>query len=432
MLAAAILANWLVVNPLAGDVAPVPGALTKADNVTTIKDLYTLTEKAKDGKTRMCGSGSGFFITPDGRLVTNQHVVDGAAEVVAIWQGRAFMMDVVAVNRELDLALLQPVRTPFVVKSDGVYECYEKPPEFPYLGTGASRKCRVGDEVYVVGYPNIHVQGMAVKVTKGIVSSLSGFKDDANNFQMDAAIQRGNSGGPVVGECGGLLGVSVAWLRGGQNVNYAIKLDVAEGFLAGQNVRLSVMADMPFKKSAMLEKVSEATALIVVYESGVRPLEYDAETRDERTANEKYARARRNILSARLLKVRKEWKDLKKLTDRLLADMGPVEDVKDMNDLAREELGLHLVIVAEVENADVDATVKPICGIEKDNVKCGEPFALFCEGKKKGFPVKAELKYEKDGKLWCGDIDLVYDWRGTKEVRVRLDASGVSKERKEE
>ena len=428
MLVAVLLANWLVVNPLAGGVAPVPGALTKADGVT-IKDLDTLTERANAGKTRMRATGSGFFITPDGRLLTNQHVVDGSSEVVAIWQGRAFPMDVVAVNRELDLALLQSVKTPFVLKSDGVYERYEKP-EFPYLGCGASSNCRVGDEVYAIGYPKIDQQGMAVKVTKGIVSSLSGFKDDANNFQMDAALQGGNSGGPVIDGLGGLVGVSVSSLRGGENVNYAIKLDVVESFLAGQNVSLSKTACMGAGKSAMLAKASEATVLIVSYESGTRPLEYDVNTRDERTANEKYARVRKNILDARLLKIRKEWKGLKKLTDWLLAETGPVEDVKEMNDLAREELGLHLVLVAEVDGADVDATIKPICGIKEDHVKCGEPFALFCEGKKKGFPVKAEFEYWKDGRQWCGGVELVYDWRGTKEVRVKLNAQGSSKEGK--
>jgi len=414
-----ILASALahVAQPQSVEIVPAPGSLIK-DGGVTIKDIDSLTENSKAGKTRYSGNGSGFFISNDGYLVTNHHVVDGAAEVIAVWQDKAYMMDVVAVNKKMDLALLRPTMRP--KSKDGTYVYNRvKPPQFPFIGFDDGVEFGVGDTVYVIGYPKIYLQGLEVKVTKGIVSSLSGFKGRQDNFQMDAAIQGGNSGGPVVNETGRLVGVSVASLIGGENVNYAIKLSEVKKFIAGR-VKLSVLPQMPRNRGAMLKKVVSATALILNYEDGSKPIPYDTETKDEKAANEAYAKNQKAILYARLLKVRREWKELKGVTDSLLDRIGPVEDLKEMNDLARDELGLHLVLIAEADNADVNAKITPVHGIKEEFAVCGKPFAVYCEGKTRGFPVKAVLEYEDDGKHWKGVADLIYDWHGTKEVRIKM------------
>lgn len=73
----------------------------------TLKDFNRLTEGSRSGKTHYAGNGSGFFITEDGYLVTNHHVIEDAAELVVVKDGVAYLADVKAKNRELDLALLK-------------------------------------------------------------------------------------------------------------------------------------------------------------------------------------------------------------------------------------------------------------------------------------------------------------------------------------
>lgn len=204
----ALIAATLVVNPSTG--RTVSCAILARD--VKFEDIENLTEKARNGKTRYMCNGSGFFVTAEGDVVTNHHVVDGAEEVVVLWQGTAYRMRVIAIDKEHDLALLHPDEITDDFSKDIRFPDYSRP-VFPPLAIGKHTKCEVGDTIYVVGYPQISVQGLEAKVTKGIVSSLSGFKGQRDNFQMDAAIQGGNSGGPVVDERGNVIGVSVATLR---------------------------------------------------------------------------------------------------------------------------------------------------------------------------------------------------------------------------
>ena len=333
-----LLANSLVVLSSPGQRA---SAVVKSGGVT-LKDLDTLTESARAGRTRLASCGSGFFISSDGAFLTNHHVVDNAKELIAVWNGTAYRVVVVASDKSVDLALLRFDGVPVALDGGELNFRNYVQPSFPFLGTDTMTGCEVGNEVYVVGYPKIDLQGLEAKVTRGIVSSLSGFKGEAANFQMDAAIQGGNSGGPVVDVHGALVGVSVATLIGGQNGNYAIKLGEIEKFLSAQKVRFATSLKMPHSRSAMLKKVIATTVLILNYEEGARPPSFDDETRPVKERNEARARFEKTLLYAKLLKVRKEWKELKKLTGTLLKEYGDEVgdgDIKELNALARKELG---------------------------------------------------------------------------------------------
>ena len=95
------------------------------------------------------------------------------------------------------------------------------------------RDAEIGEDVFAYGFPNPEYQGIELKITKGIISSSKGYQDDETRYQIDAAIQPGNSGGPLCDKAGRLVGVVVSALdqiavaeRTGtipQNVNYAIK-----------------------------------------------------------------------------------------------------------------------------------------------------------------------------------------------------------------
>jgi len=176
---------------------------------------------------RSIGTGSAFAITANGLAVTNAHVVQGCAQVVDE-QGRA--VRVVATDRRRDLALID-------------------------TGRGFSSVVRfrpraavdLGETVLVFGFPYGQALGTGINVTNGIVTGLAGPGGDFSRFQMNAAVQPGNSGGPAVDDAGLLLGVAVGRLNDmavlratgslPQGVNFAIRAEEVERFLAEQNVR---------------------------------------------------------------------------------------------------------------------------------------------------------------------------------------------------
>ena len=243
-------------------------------------------------------------------------------------------MRVVASDKAHDLALLHPDGVVNDLNRDIRFPGHSRP-VFPPLAISQHAKCEVGDTIYVVGYPQISVQGLEAKVTKGIVSSLSGFKGQSDNFQMDAAIQGGNSGGPVVDERGNVIGVSVATLRGGQNVNYAIKMDGVNNFLAGHFK--SKAAESAIDTKEMIKRVVCSSVLVLCYEPGSRPLRFDTSTRE---GNERRAIFAQTVIYAKLLKVRKEWKELKDLTDSLIKEYGDSvgDEIKELNELSKENV----------------------------------------------------------------------------------------------
>ena len=160
--------------------------------------------------------GSGFFVTADGHLVTNFHVVKGANRIEARYKERTFQASVVAIDTNYDLA---------VVRVEGDH--------FPCLPLSSRASADLGEPVFTIGFPNIDVQGLAPKYTDGKISSISGIQDDKAQYQISVPVQPGNSGGPLCDNNGEVVGVVVsrlndmAMLRAEsalpQNVNYAVK-----------------------------------------------------------------------------------------------------------------------------------------------------------------------------------------------------------------
>lgn len=413
LLFAGLFAGWLVAGPSGGD-----GMVDSfiRDGVRP-KDFEKLTQNAKNGRTHLASFGSGFFITKDGYILTNHHVVEDATEVVVVRGDVAYLAFPVAQSEKSDLALMKI--NLFPRSTNGVY-AVNGIPTVPFLSLADG--CEIGQTIYAVGFPNPEVLGFEPKVTRGIVSSLTGFKGQKDNFQMDAALAGGNSGGPVVDEYGNVAGVSVATAHGASpSANYAINMETVRKFIP-KDIRFTRgIVGRALKTEKVIARVTDATVLVLKYREGAcKRIARTVTDAEDVRAREDNTRFRKAMLDARMCKLKKEWKDLKEITDWILDSRGEVGDMREYNDLAREELGLHLVILAEADGRDVTASVKPICGFKDDFVPCGKPVRLYGGRERRGFPVEAQLDYEDDEWMWRGELKCLYDWRGTKEIRVVL------------
>ena len=199
-------------------------------------------------------SGTGFFVSRDGHILTNYHVIDGCREVQVNTNGDRHRVSVIAEDRVNDLALLTSELTPSAI--------------FPI-----SRETPVLlQDIYVAGYPFGDEISTSVKVTAGIVSSLSGIGDNESNIQIDAALQPGNSGGPIIDQFGNAIGVAVEKLNYEyimelydaipENTNFGIKASVAANLLDANNVPTIQPNYGPLSKEALGERITDGTVYV--------------------------------------------------------------------------------------------------------------------------------------------------------------------------
>ncbi|MES2837003.1 MAG: trypsin-like peptidase domain-containing protein [Bacteroidota bacterium] len=169
------------------------------------------------------GNGTGFFVSNEGHIVTNYHVVEYAKEIeIEILVGetqKIYKAKVLSTDKQNDLAVVKiedenfvPFTSiPFTIKTD---------------------ISDVGTNVFALGYPMaLNVMGMEVKFTDGKISSKTGAQGDIATYQTSVPVQPGNSGGPLFDYDGNLIGVINSKIMAADNVSYAIKANFIKNLL---------------------------------------------------------------------------------------------------------------------------------------------------------------------------------------------------------
>jgi serine protease Do len=190
------------------------------------------------------GLGSGVVISSDGYILTNNHVVDGATDlVVTLPDRREFKAKVIGTDAKTDIA---------VVKIDAS--------NLPVITVGNSAKMQIGDAVLAIGNP----YGVGQTVTMGIVSATGrtglGIEDYEDFIQTDASINPGNSGGALVNDRGELIGINTAILApgsgGNQGIGFAVPVNLA------RNVMDQIVAHGSVERAYLGVTIQEVTPAI--------------------------------------------------------------------------------------------------------------------------------------------------------------------------
>ena len=202
-------------------------------------------------KTYKVASGTGFYVSNAGHVITNDHVVDGCKDIKVQSTGTDISTVILATDPKNDLALLKASHTPSMYFSISNND----PEEL--------------QDVIVAGYPFGDAFSSTIKFTQGVVSSLAGIGNDYSQFQIDAAIQPGNSGGPIVDSYGNILGVAVAKLGlkkimddygvVPENTNFGIKASAVRNLMVGNNVKVKSPQSKTVTTSEKVKSIKAAT-----------------------------------------------------------------------------------------------------------------------------------------------------------------------------
>ena len=201
------------------------------------------------------GSGSGFFISSQGHIVSNAHVVGGCKKIKVYENGKEILLNILDTDTKNDVGLVKGKfkNTKYLnIKSDGA---------------------ELGEDIVAFGYPLVDTLSDSVKLTKGIVSALAGPNNNFAMIQIDAALQPGNSGGPVLNMNGLVVGIASSGLSKlkmakehkilPENVNFAVAAPTIVKFLKANNINLPQGTNKIYKTKELAKIGEPATVQLL-------------------------------------------------------------------------------------------------------------------------------------------------------------------------
>ncbi|MFN3404792.1 MAG: S1C family serine protease [Cytophagaceae bacterium] len=201
--------------------------------------------------------GTCFLISSDGYLITNFHCVDGKNEITVSGINGDF-----SIRHRATLIASDPSNDLAIIKLNNPNLKFSNPP-FSIKTTGINQ----ADKIYAIGFPNVMAMGQEIKITEGIISAKSGAMGDISKYQVSAAINGGNSGGPLIDENGNLIGVIYAKSRTAESAGYAIKASYLESFLKNIDGFNFQIPSNTFKEKNLSGIVSELKNYVFIIES---------------------------------------------------------------------------------------------------------------------------------------------------------------------
>ncbi|MDB2652527.1 serine protease [Candidatus Pelagibacter bacterium] len=197
-----------------------------------------------DNKIVAASSGTGFYVSNKGHIISNHHVVEGCNTVKLTFKGKEVTADVLAVDKMNDLAILKADITPSKVYSV------------------ATEDASLLEDIIIAGYPLGKKVSAAIKTSKGSITALAGYGDNYSEFQTDAALNQGNSGGPIMNQKGNVVGVAVANYgkqAGVESFNFGIKSSTLKTFANANGLKFLPPNNRDLSNKDLGQLITEAT-----------------------------------------------------------------------------------------------------------------------------------------------------------------------------
>jgi serine protease Do len=244
-----IIAKTTVATNVVASLNPASRFFYSTQSGSTVGDVSSLVKQIGEAVVQVRtpeGLGSGFFINPDGYLITNFHVIEGETEIsVEVYHQKQGQLDretykqvkIIAINKFQDLALLK-------IEDKNA-------PKFKFVNLGSADALSVGDAVFAIGSP----LGLERTVTQGILSTKTRQIGGNLFLQTSAQINPGNSGGPLFNLAGEVVGVTNMKLTYGEGLAFAIPVELVKSFLDHRDA-FAYAADNPNNPYRYLEPPS--------------------------------------------------------------------------------------------------------------------------------------------------------------------------------
>ena len=180
-------------------------------------------QKFEKNKIIPAASGSGFFVSETGTIITNNHVVEDCDLVKVNFKNDESEAKIISTDKVNDLAIIKTN-----LKTNFVYSISEE-------------DAQLLEDIIIAGYPLGKQVSAAIKTSKGSVTAIAGFQDNYSEFQTDAALNQGNSGGPILNQKGNVVGVAVAAFgknEGVESFNFGIKSSTLKTFMKANSLNI--------------------------------------------------------------------------------------------------------------------------------------------------------------------------------------------------